>query len=269
MSRARPAVTALTGLAALAALATVAACGAPEPGPCGVAVVCEPGDRCFPAGCDVATRCALGPEGALYGRATGIDGGCAATTDDACRRSAVTCPFWGQCWAPPADLAPRGRCPESTRHDGDFLAAHRPACAGLGTCVALHDDDCTNARICALEGRCTAKDGVCVATRDADCKSSELCRELGRCSLEGHGGDGCRALTLGDCASSVVCRDHGDCGVLEGSCGDCRRSEWCASEGLCTLGETGCRATSDEQCRGTRACREEGRCRVQLGRCVR
>ncbi|PKN57606.1 MAG: hypothetical protein CVU56_09995 [Deltaproteobacteria bacterium HGW-Deltaproteobacteria-14] len=245
----------------------VAACGEPTPGPCGAVVVCEPGERCFsdPA-CDAATRCARGPEAELYGRSATQAGACVATDDDGCRRSAVTCPFWGQCSAPPDGFAPGGRCPETSRRDGDYLAAHRPACAGQGTCVALHDDECASARICALEGRCTAQNGVCVATRDADCKSSELCRELGHCSLEGLA---CRALTIGDCAQSVACRDQGDCGIRAGACTDCRRSEWCALEGLCALGVDGCRATSDAQCRGTRACQQEKRCRVQLGRCVR
>lgn len=256
----------VAGVAGVAVVATLAACSPAADEACGETVVCEPGARCFPEGCDTARRCARGPEAALYGRAAARDGGCVARDDASCRGARVTCAGFGQCSAPPEGWAPAGGCPERSRRDGDFLASRLPGCTTDGTCVALNDEDCRASRVCALEGRCTARDGVCVAVEDEDCAGTELCAELGRCTLTAAG---CRAVTPADCEASTACHGWGDCGVARGACVSCARSEGCALEGLCDLVDTTCRATQPRHCRATRACKTEGRCRQHAGVCVR
>jgi hypothetical protein len=52
-----------------------------------------------------------------------------------------------------------------------------------GWCIAGSDFECTGARRCHAEGRCTAIEGACVAIDPADCLRSWRCRAEGLCYL--------------------------------------------------------------------------------------
>ena len=224
--------------------------------PVATSTVCEPGQVC--AGATEAS-CATGPSATLYGRATLGGGTCIATSDASCAASSVTCRVFGQCHAP--TVSPRtATCPTS---DVDFFASRNATCSP-GTCVAT-DEDCRQARVCKLEGRCVAKDGVCVADAAA-CRASDRCVEAGRCVAAGVS---CQAGSRADCLGSAGCRERGDCGFSEGACMACAASQDCKDEGLCQRVECSCRATASEHCQGSLACRRDGRCRAFQGQCVK
>jgi len=245
-----------------ALIAAAVACGSPDP--CGDVAVCEPGEGCFPEGCDVAARCATGAEARLYGRVAAVDAGCAPLDDAACARSEVTCALWGQCRAAPEGWQPAAPCPPADA-DRDYQASRIRGCAGRHTCIAGSDEECARARVCSLEGRCVATDGVCVATGDDACRRSELCAQLGRCSERG---GLCWAASAADCHEAVTCVERGDCGAARGRCVACRLSEDCRAAGRCDLVEGRCRATSDAMCQRSLACQQEGRCQASRGECV-
>ena len=179
---------------------------------------CEPGRVCAAAS---EEHCANGIEAARYGRDTFAEGTCVAS-DGGCAASSQTCKLWGQCHPP--TVTGGASCADDDR---DFLASRDPAC-NKHTCVAV-GDDCKTAEVCALEGRCTAKDGVCVADA-ASCKASELCQKIGWCGLVG---TQCRAAGVADCAGASTCKDHGHCAFARGRCEECRRSPECGDQGLC------------------------------------
>lgn len=217
---------------------------------------CEPGVACASAS---AATCAHGPEAERHGRTTFADGTCVAADDDACDRATLTCALWGQCHAPPPGYRPAG-CTASD--DRDFAASRDPACTA-GTCLAI-GDDCAAARVCALEGRCTAKDGVCVADA-ASCRKSELCKTIGWCTLVGAQ---CRPGNLTDCQASDNCRELGQCAFGKGQCSVCSRSPGCRGEGLCYPVANRCAAFIPKHCVDSAACQREGRCRLFQGACV-
>lgn len=247
-----------------AGLLALGACSEGPDEACPRSVLCEPGASCFAPTCDAAARCATGDEAALYGRSTARDAGCVATSESACAHAATTCGVWGQCSPAPAGWVAKGACPAAA-DDRDWLASRLPGCTGRGTCVALDDADCAAARVCALDGRCVARDGVCVAARAEDCQASELCASVGRCTYQA---GACVVGGPGDCAGSRACAGLGDCGVGRTRCTSCRAGDGCRAEGLCDLVDGSCRATSDAACHRSVACAKAGRCTASKGVCV-
>jgi hypothetical protein len=230
--------------------------------------LCEPGVPCASAS---EALCAYGREARLHGRAAFADGTCVASDDATCSAASITCGLWGQCHAGQRSAAPPASgCAAKT--DRDFQASRDPACSA-GTCVAT-GDDCRQAGICRLEGRCTAKDGVCVPDA-ASCSASEFCRSLGWCTLvtgkrQGSpAGPWCRAGSAADCQRAARCRDHGECTFAGGECVTCLRSPDCRQNGLCGRVGNACRATKPEHCAAAVACKRDGRCRLFQGNCVK
>ena len=219
---------------------------------------CEPGLACATAS---ETACATGPEAVRHGRSTFLHGSCVAFDPAQCEAASLTCAVWGQCHAPPPDYTPTGACDASS--DRDFLASRNPACT-LGTCLA-QESDCQKARVCALEGRCSARNGVCVAD-DRACKASELCLTLGACALVG---SECRPGSAADCQRSRACLDYANCALSGGRCVACDRSSDCRERGLCERVGRQCLATADPPCRASAACRKGGLCRAFRGACVK
>lgn len=219
---------------------------------------CEPGVPCEAASAEV---CAHGLEATLYGRAAFAEGTCVARDEATCRASAITCAHFGQCAFSPTPRADACRA----RADRDLLASRDPGCT-RGTCVAVADADCANARVCREEGRCTAKDNVCVATAET-CRASSLCQAVGFCSVTAQGT--CRAATPADCVRTEPCERFGACAPRDGRCVPCESSSACRSDGACELVGQTCRATSDLHCRAAEVCRSGGRCRAFQGACVR
>lgn len=233
-------------------LTLLAACSAEPDRP-----FCEPGRVCAAAS---VGHCANGIEAARYGRDTFADGTCVAS-EAGCAASRQACKLWGQCHAP--TVAPSAAVAGCADDDRDFLASRDPNC-NKHTCVAV-GEDCKNAEVCQLEGRCTAQGGVCVADA-VSCKASELCKKIGWCSLVG---SQCRAAGGGDCAGTITCREHGHCAFARGRCEECRRAPECGDQGLCYAFEGRCIAFAPRHCAASRACKQEGRCRLLAGACVR
>ncbi len=226
--------------------------------------LCEVGRPCPHAS---AERCVDGREARLYGRA-GFDGRtCVATADGPCAASTVACGVFGQCAFRPADGP---ACGAEAGVDGDFEAANRRRCAGRGTCVAVSDEGCRDAAVCALEGRCRAEEGLCVAVDAETCAASRYCGTMGWCGrIEGPDGARCRPTEDTHCAAAESCRTLGDCGRRGASCGRCERSDGCRSDGRCALDGERCIALADRDCARSEACQREGRCRASQGQCVR
>ncbi len=107
------------------------------------------------------------------------------------------------------------------------------------------------------------------------CRKAVECQADGRCSLVfGWGLDRiCAVGSDSDCRQSELCKKQGLCSEKQGQClalanRGCVESLNCKRHGECNAKDDRCVAATDEQCQEATTCRETGRCRARHGQCV-
>jgi hypothetical protein len=173
----------------------------------------------------------------------------------------------------------RGDCARLRGPNKENYCATQGLCTPLkGDCIVGSHDDCLQSSLCKQEGLCSALEGdgrsTCFAQNDEDCGRSAACRQLHNCRAH----EGACVYSAKSCRSSNRCRHAGDCAKARlpptdgfwpcepGSDADCRQSQICADDGMCSKGhahgfpQPRCVAASDALCRKSTGCRERGNC---------